>query len=513
MLRMASQTAFTALFIGLVVGASVAGTRASLTKSFFFAIDPLLAVTESLATRAVTVGAALALVPLALTLLLGRFYCGWVCPMGAINHVVSWSASRGGHAPTSVGRRWAKLKYVLLAAVVVLAAGGSRLGTLVDPVALLSRSLSLFVLPASGVFVDPRPLLPADESPIPADRQSRLTRAAAVAPPVPPSRLVAHAAGIGGLFVAVVLLNLVRRRFFCSAVCPLGALYGLVARLSLLRVRVGGTCAHCGTCVDGCWSQDGPANGLSSQDCLLCLSCIRDCPLGAVELRPLRAADPPAVPFDIGRRQLFASVAAGLGFTAAASLAPEGRGRERRVLRPPGALSEADFLLRCVRCGQCAQACPTSFIQPAGFEAGPDGLWTPVVSAAVGYCEWDCNQCTRVCPTGALQPLPLAEKRKFKIGTAVVDRSRCYTWADGMNCTACADRCPVPGSAIRFHEAVVWSFAGERTVVRRAHVTPDLCTGCGICEYVCPRFDAPGIVVGCGDERRENAFEFLTRLS
>ncbi len=510
-LRVASQAAFTTLFVGLLIGASVAGAEAVLTNRFFFAIDPLLALTESLATRTVVVGAAIALVPLALTLGVGRFFCGWVCPMGAINHVVSWSAFRMGHRPAGIDRRWLKVKYLLLAAVVVMAAGGSRMGTLLDPVALLNRSLSTFVLPATGVFVNPWSLPPAEESPTPDEPRPQLLQAAAVPSPPPPSRLVAHATGIGVLFVAIVLLNLHRRRLFCNALCPLGAMYGLAARFSLLRVRTGDSCAECGTCAQGCPSQDGPSGEHASQDCLLCLNCVDDCPVGAAELRPATAADPPAVPFDVGRRKVFASVAAGLGFTAMAALAPEGRARDRRFLRPPGALAEAEFLSRCIRCGQCAQACPTGFIQPAGLETGPDGLWTPVVSAAVGYCAWACNQCTRVCPTGALQPLPLAEKRAFKIGTAVVDRSRCYTWADGMNCTACADRCPVPGNAIRFQEGAVWSFAGERVIVKRIHVTSDLCTGCGICEHACPRFDAPGIVVGCGDERRENAFESLVR--
>jgi MauM/NapG family ferredoxin protein len=511
LLRATSQAAFTALFIALLLGAGIAATPAGFADRIFFAIDPLLALSESLTTRTLAAGAAIALLPIALTFLLGRFFCGWVCPMGAVNHFVSWAASTRRRRPRSVDRRWARAKYLVLAAVVVMAAGGSRLGVVIDPIALFSRSLSAFVLPAAGVLVEPSVLAPAVNPTGPTATRPEPPMLSPRAPLPPPHRLVLHATGIAVVFFAVVLLNIYTRRFFCNTLCPLGALYGLVARFSLLRVGAGEECAECGTCAEGCPSQNGPRGEHAVQDCLLCMNCVADCPLSAAQLRPATTADRHGVPFDIGRRQLFASAVVGLGISTIARLAPEGRAPDRRFLRPPGALAEPEFLSRCVRCGQCAQACPTDFIQPAGLEAGPEGLWTPVVDPALGYCAWDCNQCTRVCPSEAIRSMTLADKQAFKIGTAVVDRSRCYTWADGMNCTVCAEHCPVPGNAIHFHEEPIWSFAGERVLVKRIHVVSDRCTGCGICEHVCPRFDAPGIVVGCDDEQRESVFESLVR--
>ena len=97
----------------------------------------------------------------------------------------------------------------------------------------------------------------------------------------------------------------------------------------------------------------------------------------------------------------------------------------------------------------------------------------------------------------------LEQKQRCKVGTAVVDRSRCYTWSDGFNCTVCADRCPVPGHAIRFREAQVVDYRGKRVTVRQIYVVPEPCTGCGICEHVCPRRHAPGIFVIPEDEARE----------
>lgn len=150
------------------------------------------------------------------------------------------------------------------------------------------------------------------------------------------------------------------------------------------------------------------------------------------------------------------------------------------------------------------QICPTNFIQPALFQAGMDGLWTPILNARTGYCEFSCNKCTQVCPTKAIQPLTVEEKKKFKMGTAVVDRSRCYTYADGYNCAVCEEHCPVPDKAIRFREVPTWNFEGKLVNVKQIYVVPDLCTGCGICENVCPRTDAPGIVMSAEEEQRES---------
>ena len=175
----------------------------------------------------------------------------------------------------------------------------------------------------------------------------------------------------------------------------------------------------------------------------------------------------------------------------------------RQFMRPPGALKETDFLDKCTRCGQCTQSCPTSFIQPAFFESGFEGLWTPVLDASAGYCLYECTKCVQVCPTEALKKMSLQEKKIFKLGTAVVNKTKCYTYADGMNCTKCEEVCPTPDKAIKFRKEEVWNFQGKRKVINQIYVQPDLCNGCGICEYVCPRHDEPGIFVTAEDEIRE----------
>ena len=152
------------------------------------------------------------------------------------------------------------------------------------------------------------------------------------------------------------------------------------------------------------------------------------------------------------------------------------------------------------------QACPTNAIQPAVLQAGLDGLWTPVIVPISGYCEYECYRCTRVCPTHAIASLTLEEKKQFKIGTAVINRGTCYTYADGYNCAVCEEHCPVPDKAIKFREVEVYNFRGKLKKVKQIYVVPDLCIGCGICENVCPRTDAAAIAVGAEEEQRENTF-------
>jgi polyferredoxin len=111
--------------------------------SIFLDADPLVAITTALSTRTLYKGLIWSLVVILPTLFLGRFYCGWVCPLGTLNHFFSdWkSEKKRGRARIDSNRYqgWQRLKHFILIALLVAALAGSALAGLLDPIALTIR--------------------------------------------------------------------------------------------------------------------------------------------------------------------------------------------------------------------------------------------------------------------------------------------------------------------------------------------------------------------------------------
>ncbi len=190
---------------------------------------------------------------------------------------------------------------------------------------------------------------------------------------------------------------------------------------------------------------------------------------------------------NLNRRKLLTTgiVAAGGACLFHAQPAAGKQATNPAYLRPPGAVAEDDFLSKCIRCGECMKVCPTNAAQPAMWESGLEGMWTPLLKLRLGYCEYRCTMCTQICPTGALQKLDLAAKQKTKLGLAVVDRNRCLPIAEGKPCTMCREQCPLTDKAITLTEAQV-TVGSNTLTLQQPQVNPKLCIGCGICENKCP---------------------------
>lgn len=489
--RMLSQILFTALFFFLLVRSGGGEASRLPWAGLFFYFDPLFLWGSLLSGPFLRIFL-LALAPLLLTLLLGRFFCGWVCPLGALNQFFTWLGSRRGPRHIPIARKPLRVKYLLLVALLIASLFMVQLLGWLDPFSLLTRSTATVVLPGANALL--QQTLQAGPEPLyKLGRRVLLTVT---------QRTFLQAAGIGVIFFGLLLLNLWRRRFFCNYLCPLGALYGLVSRWSLLRLTIDDTCRSCNACAGHCTYYGSPFKDYFKSECVLCFNCVADCPEASIAPRFGFPGSNRRPALDLGRRRLLGASAVGLVAAALPLVAPSRGARSHSFLRPPGAAAEREFLKKCIRCGACMQACPTNALQPAVFQAGLEGVWTPVLVPTSGYCEYECHRCTQVCPTRALARLTLEEKKQFKIGTAVIDRSACYTYADGYNCAVCEEHCPVPEKAIRFREVEVHDFRARLRKVRQIYVVPDLCIGCGICESVCPRTDAPAIRVGAEEEQR-----------
>ena len=148
------------------------------------------------------------------------------------------------------------------------------------------------------------------------------------------------------------------------------------------------------------------------------------------------------------------------------------------------------------------QTCPSGGLQPTWAEAGLEGLWSPVLVPAIGWCEFECHACGQVCPTEAIVPLPLPEKKKVKIGLAIFDTTRCLPFAYGRECIVCEEHCPVPDKAITFEMREVTDRDGNVRTIKLPRVDPERCTGCGICETKCVFKDLAAIRVVSANEDR-----------
>jgi polyferredoxin len=523
--RIVSQAFFLGLFLFLL-WVTWFSRLGGYPVSLFLEMDPLVTFATALSTGTVYRWLWRAMWILIPTLLLGRVFCGWICPYGTLHQFFGWifNIRKNRHnIEVNAYRPVFQLKYIGLTVFLVLAAFGSLQIGLLDPICLLVRSFAVAIKPGADAA------LPAGID---------FLRAA---PGATDPRVFAGAWVVGLMLVALVAMNFIIPRFFCRVLCPLGAFLGVLSRFALWRIDRDVTkCTDCNLCLRHCEGASDPQAALRKSECFVCFNCIDDCPEDALSFKlapvpihqrivgsikagtatlfgrkliskiPETEIAAPAVP---RRRWVLAGVLGVLSYPFLRySKAVNKRSFNHKAIRPPGTVAEDEFLERCIKCDQCINVCPTNVLQPSTLnEGGLEGLWTPVMDFKTGFCQLNCTLCSEVCPTGAIQKISLAEKLglgeykqkgPIRLGTAFFNQGRCLPWAMQTPCVVCEEVCPTSPKAIGTYTETITRWDGQKVVLNKPYLRPELCIGCGICERECPVMDDPAVYVTAIGETR-----------
>ncbi len=483
--RRLSQIVSFILFLFLFIKTDYSGSDSiDYAVNILFRIDPLLALCAFLAAGTIITLMLPAIVTLVVTFILGRFFCGWLCPMGTLLDGCHRLVPQNNK---EYGTNFRPFKYYLLVFLLMGALFGLPVAGYFDPFSILVRGLALSMYPALNSLSTDFFTFTYQQAPGWVNAITEPVYAFLKYSILPFHQKYFDLAIFSFVILLIIILfERMERRFFCRNICPLGGLLAITATKPLLRGHGGSKCDKCKNCRDICrMGAIDEERQISPLDCNLCLDCVDHCPTNKITFRFGKPLGYKPV-FSLSRRSFLSAIAAGVTLPFVMKTRVIAKRPDPFLIRPPGALPEDDFLGRCVRCGECMKVCIGNALQPTFLKAGLAGMFSPVLKARLGYCEYNCTLCGQVCPTGAISELEVNKKRIVKIGHAWFDKNRCLPFAKGIPCIVCEEHCPTPDKAIKFRLAEVINSKGEKVTVKQPYVVDKLCIGCGICETKCP---------------------------
>ena len=417
---------------------------------------------------------------LILTLLFGRVYCSIICPFGIIQDIISYISRKLRKKKFRYKYASPKniLRYGFLAiAIIPLFFGSFLFVGLLDPYSNFGRIFSdigqpIYILGNnlfSGILIKANIYTMSPEKIIP----------------------IHFGTIIFPVFMLGLIIVLARKwgRLYCNTVCPVGTLLGIVSRISIFKIKINPeSCTKCAKCSFSCKSQCINMKELTvdTSRCVGCFNCIDSCEHRSIGFswdRKVTKEIPnkESSPDSLTKRQFLAVTVGGLLANLPRKVQAEVAHEQIPMIKehpcaPPGSVSLEHFHSACTACHLCVSACPNKVLRPSYTEYGFAGFLQPFVNPATGYCNFDCVVCGEVCPTGAILPLTVEEKHLTQIGIVKFEKQNCVVYSDETLCGACSEHCPT--------KAVKMVEYKDNLVI--PEVDPEICIGCGACEYACP---------------------------
>lgn len=352
-----------------------------------------------------------------MTILFGRFYCSTLCPLGILQELFALISRKVFKRKYNLQKNL-PLKYFIAALTIGCLIGGS---------AIFIRYIDLYTLFGS-----------------------------------------AFSLSILGLAAIIILIPLVffKNRFFCTNICPVGAILGYISIFSLNKIYIDKErCISCGMCEKICQSGciNSKEKSIDNETCVKCLECFNVCPKNGIKFGKNQSKE---VKFSIKRRQLIICTAAlalfGAAIKAGVEISKNAVKKARDLILPAGAESKERMANTCLNCNICINNCPNKILTKA------DDKFDAVhidYSIGEGYCKFDCNECSKTCPSGAIKKITIAEKQRIRIAMAAIIDDKCN------GCGICVHDCPT-GAISKVNGYV--SLNGSK------------CIGCGRCKKSCP---------------------------
>jgi polyferredoxin len=429
------------------------------------------------------------LVILVLTLLTGRTYCSFLCPLGIGQDIFSRIGGKFRKKFRRYGYRkpHTVLRYSILAAtLVVTMIWGFFMLTLFDPYSVFGRFMTFFAKP---IVIWINNLLAGVLGHFDIYTLSHTQ--------VRPFMLVMYSIPLI-FFLLVGFMSFTKGRFYCNTVCPVGTFLGLISKISIFRIRLDeSACSRCGRCAMRCKSSciDFLNNDIDTSRCVGCFNCINVCQEKAISFGPVKLSKKSHKTDESRRKVVAASILLLLGISRTASSQEKSSVKPKKdstvkeeknsPVCPPGGVSISNFTERCTACSLCINACPNGVLQPSFREYGLSGMMQPVMNYHKGFCQFKCNICTEVCPTNALQPLAIEAKQLTQLGKAKFIKDNCVVKTEKTACGACSESCPTKA-------VYMIPYEGNLLI---PEVNDEICIGCGHCEFACPMVPYKAIYV------------------